>query len=126
MSRRTPLGKVRGLGSARSGTHHFWHQRVTSLILIPLTFWLVYSVLVLAPMDHAAVTAWMGAPLNALLLLIFLITAFYHAQLGVQVVIEDYIHVEWKKIACIILVNVLAILAGTASVLAVLKVFLGN
>ena len=126
MSQRTPLGRVRGLGSAGSGTHHFWHQRVTSLILLPLTFWLIYSLLAVTPLDHAGVTAWMTAPINAVLLLLFLLSLFYHAQLGIQVVIEDYVHVECVKIASIVLVNALILLAGTASVLAVLKVFLGS
>ena len=125
MSKQTPLAKVRGLGSAKDGTHHFWHQRVTAVALVPLTLWIMVSIVMMTTLEHSAVIAWMSAPINAVLLLIFILALFYHAQLGVQVVIEDYIGSEWQKIACIILSKFLIILAGTASALAILKVFLG-
>jgi succinate dehydrogenase / fumarate reductase membrane anchor subunit len=125
MKLRTPLANVRGLGSAREGTQHFWYQRITALVLIPLTFWIVVSILKLSSTDYATIALWFQSPINAVLFLMFLLALFFHAELGVQVVIEDYIHIEWQKISCIILVKFLAILAGLASVLAVLKIFLG-
>jgi succinate dehydrogenase / fumarate reductase membrane anchor subunit len=125
MNLRTPLAKVRGLGSARHGTHHFWYQRLSAVALVPLTLWATASMLRLTSTDHAAVSAWMSIPFNALLLLLLIAALFYHAQLGVQVVIEDYIDSEWQKLSCIILIKFLALLGGTASALAVLKVFLG-
>ncbi|MEX2523341.1 MAG: succinate dehydrogenase, hydrophobic membrane anchor protein [Gammaproteobacteria bacterium] len=125
MSLRTPLGRVRGLGSAKEGTAHWWQQRLTAVILIPLSVWLMVTIVSLTRLSHAVVTAWMESPLNAVLLIILILTLFHHAQLGVQVVIEDYIHSEWQKLGCIILVKFLALFAGLASILAVLKVFLG-
>lgn len=125
MSKQTPLAKVRGLGSAKDGTHHFWYQRLSAIALVPLTLWIMISIVMMTSLDHQSVIGWMSSPINSVLLLIFILALFFHAQLGVQVVIEDYIHSEWQKIACIILTKFLVILAGTAAVLAILKVFLG-
>jgi len=125
MNLRTPLAKVRGLGSAKHGTQHFWYQRLTAVVLVPLTFWIMTSILMMTSMDYETVSTWMTSPINALLMLIFIGALFFHAQLGVQVVIEDYIDVEWQKISCIILIKFLAVLACLASILAVVKVFLG-
>jgi len=125
MNLQAPLAKVRGLGSAKDGTHHFWNQRLSAIALVPLCLWIMVSIVRMTVMDYQTVTAWMALPLNAVLVLIFILALYYHALLGVQVVIEDYIHTEWQKIACIILVKFLIILTGLTSVLAVLKVFLG-
>lgn len=125
MSLRNPLARVHGLGSAGQGTGHWWYQRLTAIALVPLTLWIMISVVRISLMDHAAITEWMSAPLNTILLLLFIPTVFYHAQLGIQVVIEDYIDPEWQKISCIILVKFLALIGVVGSVLAVLKVFLG-
>ena len=125
MNLRSPLANARGLGSAREGTHHFWYQRVTALVLVPLTLWIMSSILMMTSADFATISLWIQSPLNAVMLLFFIMALFFHAQLGVQVVIEDYIHSEWQKISCIILVNFLIILTGLASALAVLKIFLG-
>ena len=89
MSLRTPLSEVRGLGSAKEGTHHWWHQRLTALALIPLGIWFVISLIVFTGASHAEVAAWMGHPVNAGLLLLLIATTFYHLKLGLQVVIED-------------------------------------
>lgn len=121
----TPLAKVRGLGSAKEGTHHFWNQRLTAVALVPLTLWIMVSLVGLTTLDHASLTAWIANPLHAVLLIGFIIALYYHALLGVQVVIEDYIHSEWQKIGCLILVKFLVILSGLVSVLSVLKIFLG-
>jgi succinate dehydrogenase / fumarate reductase membrane anchor subunit len=122
---RAPLATARGLGSAKEGTHHFWNQRLTAIVLVPMTLWFMVSLVRMTNVDYATVTQWIAAPLNAVLLLIFLLALFYHALLGVQVVIEDYIHSEWQKIACLILVKFTILLTGLTSVLAVIKVFLG-
>lgn len=125
MNLQAPLAKARGLGSAKSGTHHFWNQRLTAIALVPLSLWIMVSIVKITAMDYQTVSAWMASPLNAVLVLIFILAMYYHALLGVQVVIEDYIHTEWQKIACIILVKFLIILTGLTSAMAVLKVFLG-
>ena len=125
MSLQTPLAKARGLGSAKQGTHHWWYQRVTAVLLIPLSLWFMVTLLSMLSMDHAVVSQWLHSPVNAALLIALIISLFYHAQLGMQVVIEDYITSEWQKIACIILVKFLALFAGLVSTLAIVKVFLG-
>ena len=124
MSLRTPLAKVRGLGSAKQGTEHWWQQRLTAIALVPLSLWFISELLCMTGMDHASVSQWLHIPVNAVLLIMLLIALFHHAQLGMQVVIEDYIESEWQKLGCIILVKFLAVLAGLTSVLSVAKVFL--
>ena len=121
----TPLARVRGLGSAKEGTHHFWNQRLTAIALVPLMLWIMASLVRMTTMDYQPITAWIADPLNAVLLLVFIFAMYYHALLGVQVVIEDYVHSEWQKIACLILARFLVILTGLISTLAVLKIFLG-
>jgi succinate dehydrogenase / fumarate reductase membrane anchor subunit len=125
MKLQAPLARVRGLGSAKDGTHHFWNQRLTAIALVPLTLWIMVSLVGMTRMDYETVSQWIRLPLNTALLLVFILALYFHAQLGVQVVIEDYIHTEWQKIACIILVKFLIILTGLISALAILKIFLG-
>ena len=126
MSLRSPLGRVRGLGSAKSGTEHFWAQRVTAVALIPLTVWFVYSILALGDGEHAVASAWMQSPLNAVLLLLLVVATFHHMQLGLQVVIEDYIHAEYMKIVMLVIVKGASLLLGVAAAFAVLKVSFGG
>ncbi len=121
----TPLARVRGLGSAKQGTEHFWQQRVTAILLAPLSIWLVISLLSLDLQDYGAIVLWLRTPVNTVLLLTLVVAAFHHGQLGVQVVIEDYIHDDAQKVLSLIIVKFLAILAGLASILAILRVFLG-
>jgi len=125
MSFRTPLKTVRGLGSAKDGTHHWWAQRLTALALIPLTVWFVASVAALAGADHAVFIAWAGSPLASILLICLILATFHHAQLGLQVVIEDYVHTESVKIAMLIVVKGSAVILAVASVVAVLRIMLG-
>ena len=125
-SLRTPLAKVRGLGSAKGGTHHFWLQRLTAIALIPLTIWFALSIASLASADQATVQAWMQSPLSAILMLSFLLAGFWHMKLGLQVVIEDYVHGESTKITCLILNNLVSIFLGLAASLSVLKMLLGS
>ena len=125
-SLRTPLAKARGLGSAKDGTHHFWVQRLTAVALIPLTIWFALSIASLATAGQAEVVAWMKSPLSAILMLGFIMAGFWHMKLGLQVVIEDYVHTESTKITCLILNNLIAIFLALAAFLSVLKMLLGG
>ncbi len=125
MSMQSPLARVRGLGSAKKGVHHWWEQRLTALALVPLSLWFIYSLVVITGAEYTTVIAWLSQPLNAVLMLLFVFSLYYHAVLGVQVVIEDYIESEWQKIACLILINFLAWIAGLSATISVLKIYLG-
>lgn len=121
---RSGLGRVRGLGSAKEGVQHWWAQRVTAIALVPLTLWFVASVIVLAGADHATVSAWIARPLNTVLLIALVAATFWHAALGLQVVIEDYIHTEGTKLVVLLAVKALLALVGLAGIVAVLRVAL--
>ncbi|GJM10972.1 MAG: succinate dehydrogenase membrane anchor subunit [Lysobacteraceae bacterium] len=123
MSLRTPLGKAIGLGSAQSGAHHWWMQRVTAVALIPLALWFVWSLMSLLGADQATVQAWISQPLNAAMLMALVIAMFYHAQLGLQVVIEDYVHTGWLEISLQILVKFAAIIGALICTFAIVSVF---
>lgn len=115
MKYRTPLTKARGLGSAKSGTTHWWLQRVTAAALIPLSYWLIKLIDLSASAPYAETQAWLAAPLNTVGVLAFIAAAFYHAGLGLRVVIEDYVGREGCKIVSIWLVNLIfALLTLTA------------
>jgi succinate dehydrogenase / fumarate reductase membrane anchor subunit len=118
---RTPVARVRGLGSAKDGVGHWWAQRLTAVALVPLSLWLVAGVVSLAGADRADVAAWAGSPVTAALLIMVIAATFHHAQLGLQVVIEDYVQNEAVKIAAIIAVKLLAALAALIGTVAVLK-----
>jgi len=122
MTMRTPISRVRGLGSAKEGTHHWWMQRITAIALIPLGIWFVVSLICLAGADHATVSAWLANPLTAVLMLLLIVATFHHLQLGMQVVIEDYIHGEAAKMACLIGLKLASFALGIAAAFAVLKV----
>ena len=126
MNYRTPLSRARGLGSAREGSHHWWRQRVTSIALFPLTFWLAISVANLPDANYEDVVVWVTAPWNTILLLSFIIIVFYHAMLGLQIVIEDYVHTDWLKILGMLSAKmVLAFLALGAAFATLRIVFIG-
>lgn len=122
MTMRTPISRVRGLGSAKEGAHHWWMQRLTAIALIPLGVWFVISMIFLGSADHATVSAWLATPLTAVLMLLLIVATFYHLQLGLQVVIEDYIHGEAAKMICLIGVKLGSVALGVAAAFAVLKV----
>lgn len=122
---RTPLSLARGLGSAKQGTHHWIWQRLTAVALVPLSLWFVASLVYMMGADHAAVVAWIKSPAVTLLLILFIAMLFHHAQLGVQVVIEDYVHSKWQKLTSLVVLKFLAVVAALASIIAVLKVSLG-
>ena len=121
---RTPLSRVKGLGSAREGTSHFWHQRLTSLLLIPLVLWIGFTIAAL-PADHAALVEWVRQPLVTLGLVLLVAAVFYHAKLGLQVVIEDYISSHARRTLVLLISSLLCLLAGVIGVLAVLKISFG-
>lgn len=126
MEFRTPIGRVRGLGSAKEGTTHWWAQRVTAIALVPLALWFVISVLTMLGADQSAVKAWIGNPIITVLLVLLIAATFHHGQLGLQVVIEDYVHREGLKIALILLVKGLALILALLGIFAVLKIAFGG
>jgi succinate dehydrogenase / fumarate reductase, membrane anchor subunit len=120
-----PLKRARGLGSAQFGVSHWWTQRVTAVGLILLGLWFVVLVLGLLHADYATARATVAKPWNAVLLVAFIVTAFWHAVLGLQVVIEDYVHTRWKEIFLMVAIKFLAVLSVLAGALAVLRIALG-
>jgi succinate dehydrogenase / fumarate reductase, membrane anchor subunit len=120
-SMRTPLSKVRGLGSARSGTGHFFTQRMTALANVPLAIAFIIVLTMLLGASHATFVASMKSPLVALLLLLFVVSGTIHMRLGMQVIIEDYVHEEGRKIALLIANTFFAIVIAASCVFAVLK-----
>ena len=121
---RTPLAKAKGWGSAKEGTSHFWHQRLSALILIPLVLWVGFSLAAL-PVDHATLVGWVQQPMVSIALILLIISAFYHAQLGLQVVVEDYISSHSSRTFTLLLSNLICILFGTVGVVSVLKISFG-
>jgi succinate dehydrogenase / fumarate reductase membrane anchor subunit len=119
---RTPLKKVKGLGSAKEGTGHFWSQRLTAIALVPLVLWLAFSVASLPNMDYVAIREWLSQPFNAIVMILFLIAGFHHARLGLQVVIEDYVSSHVKRTAAIIAVTFIAAALGVTGVFSVLRI----
>jgi succinate dehydrogenase / fumarate reductase membrane anchor subunit len=125
MSLRSPLGKVLGTGSAKEGVHHWWLQRLTSIALIPLSIWFVVSLLTLPSLDHVAVVSWMAGSWTALFLVLFVLAATWHSQLGVRVVVEDYVHGGSKTLVLVVFTFIHAVVAA-AGIFAVLKVAFGG
>ena len=125
MSLRSPLGKVLGTGSAKEGVHHWWLQRLTSIALVPLTIWFVVSLLSLGSFEHVAVITWMARSWTALLLVLFIVVATWHSQLGVRVVVEDYVHGGSKTLTLVLITFIHAVVAA-AGIFAVLKVAFGG
>ena len=126
MKLRTPLGLVRGLGSAKSGTEHWWLQRVTAVALIPLSLWFIVAVLGLAGAPYAEASAWLASPLNATLTMAFVLAVFWHALLGLQVVIEDYVHCEPIKIVALVALRLAIFLLALLAGMSILRIFLGT
>lgn len=126
MSLRNPLARARGLGSAKEGTAHWMAQRVTALALIPLTIWFAYSLLNLLHRDYAHAYVWVHAPLVAVLLVILIGAAFYHAYLGLQMVVEDYVHGAWSKFGSLLLIKFICVLLALSGIFAVLRIAFGG
>ncbi|MBD0414029.1 succinate dehydrogenase, hydrophobic membrane anchor protein [Oryzicola mucosus] len=123
---RTPLAKVRGLGSAKEGTEHFWRQRLTAVSNVPLTLFFVGLLIALSGGDFADVRASLSNPFVGLVLALFMISGLYHMRLGMQVIIEDYIHGEGLKILLVMLNTFFTIAVGVASIFALLKLAFGG
>lgn len=122
MSMRAPLAQVRGTGSAKAGAHHWWAQRLSAVALVPLFLWFVASLVTVGTADYQRAVAWIGSPWNSAFLILLIGATFYHAQLGLQVVFEDYISKHWLQLTSIILVRFLAMLLAVVSIIAVLRV----
>jgi succinate dehydrogenase / fumarate reductase membrane anchor subunit len=124
MSLRSDLGRVKGLGSAKEGVHHWRLQRITAIALVPLSLWFVVSLLCVFNGTHAEVVEWVSAPHVTVLLIALSVLLFWHLQLGLQVVIEDYVHTACKQIALQIALRVAAGLGALVAIVSVLKISL--
>ena len=123
---RSPLGRAIGLGSAKEGVEHWWLQRITAVALVPLCLWFVIAIIRLVGADVDSVRDWVGNPLPAILLVLLLIATFYHASLGLQVVIEDYIHAEFAKLGLVIIVRLACFAFVVAGIFAVVSMAVGT
>ena len=122
---RSPLATAIGLGSARGGVGHWWAERVSAVALIPLTLWFAASIIAHTGSDYVMVIVWLRAPLAAILMILLLIALFYHTALGLQVVIEDYVH-SATKFAAVIAVRLGCCAFATAGVVAILRIALSG
>jgi len=125
-SLRSPLGRAIGLGSAKHGADHWWAQRVSAVALILLGLWFAASLIAHAGADHGAVVAWLRNPITAILMLLLVATTFYHAALGLQVVIEDYVHSEWLKVSSLVAMRLISMGLAVAGIFAVLRIAFGG
>ncbi len=122
MSLRSPIGRALGRGSAKSGVSHWWVQRLTAIALVPLTVWLAFAVVHLPTSDYEAVRAWVASGINPVLLLLLIGALAWHSALGVQVVLEDYVHAKGLKLAALLASTLLHALLAVAGVYAVLRI----
>ena len=125
MSLRSDLGRVKGLGSAKEGLGHWRAQRMTAIALLPLALWFVTSLMALINAPHAAVVAWIAKPYVAALLLALVVALFWHLKLGLQVVIEDYVHAPWLQISAQVGVRWAAVAGALLAVVSILKISVG-
>ena len=119
---RSPLGRAIGLGSAKEGVEHWWRQRLTAIALVPLVLWFVIFVLRLLGADYATARHEMARPFPAVMLLLLVVAGFWHGTLGMQIVIEDYVHAEWARFSLVVLLRLLAFAFAVAGVFAVLRI----
>jgi succinate dehydrogenase / fumarate reductase membrane anchor subunit len=122
---RSPIGRAIGLGSAKEGVDHWWLQRLTAVALVPLTIWFVTAIIRLAGADIETVRDWIASPLPAILLVLLLIATFWHASLGLQVVIEDYVHSDFAKLGLLIVVRLACFALTVAGIFAVVAMAVG-
>jgi succinate dehydrogenase / fumarate reductase membrane anchor subunit len=126
MSLRSPLGRVLGLGSAKSGTGHWLGQRVSAIALIPLALWFVFSLLLLPNLDYASTRAWLQWPVSGFLAITLVAVVAYHSYLGTTVVVEDYVHEEGLKLLGLLLLRFLHVLVAGAAIFAILRIAFGS
>ena len=119
--RRSQLGRVRGSGAAKAGVHHWYAERVSAIALIPLTLWFIFSMLRLVGASHARVLLWASHPLNTVLMLALIAMTFHHMALGIQVVLEDYVHAKWAQTGAILANKAICGLLALLSAVSVLK-----
>ncbi|MBC6413310.1 MAG: succinate dehydrogenase, hydrophobic membrane anchor protein [Chromatiales bacterium] len=122
MHLRTPLSRAKGLGSAKEGIGHWWMQRVSSLFLIPLIVWGALMIASLGDYSHRNFTNWLSEPVNAILMMLLLVTGCYHAALGLQVVVEDYVHKVSLKLMSIIMIYFSLFILTVVGVFAVVEI----
>ncbi len=122
----TGLGRVRGLGSAKHGSMHWWQQRVTAVGNLLLVTWFVVSLFRLPSFEHGVIVQWLGQPFAAVALILMTISVFYHLRLGLQVIVEDYVHEEAGKVLFVLLLNFYAIAGGALAVFSILKIAFGG
>lgn len=123
---RSPLGRAIGLGSAKEGVDHWWAQRITAIALVPLSLWFVGAIIGLVGGDIETVQNWVSLPLPAILVILLLIATFYHVSLGLQVVIEDYVHTELAKLGLVVVLRLLCFGFAVAGIFAVVSIALGE
>lgn len=122
---RTPLARAIGLGTAKDGVHHWWMQRVSAIALVPLTVWFIAAIIAQTGADYTAFVAWMRNPITDLLMVLLVIALFYHAALGLQVIVEDYVH-SVARFAVAIAVRLVCFTLGAAGILATIRISLGS
>lgn len=122
----TPLGRVRGLGSARAGAEHWWHERLSSTATFLLFAWLIVSLLRLPDMGYATIAEWLREPLAAVPMLLLIVATFWHLKMGLRVIVEDYAHEEGGKLFWIVLIDFAAIFGAALALFSVLKIALGT
>ncbi len=125
MNLRTPLSTVRGLGTAHNGVHHWWLLRLSAIALIPLSVWLMVSLICVSTADHATAVAWLASPTGALFAVLFIIAATFHGQMGLQEVVVDYVHNKSCKLGALILIKLSAFALATLCILAIVRMSLG-
>lgn len=118
---RSPLGRARGLGAARAGSHHWWAQRLTSLALVPLSLWFICAMIRMEGASRADVADWMSGPVPVVLSIALVVATFYHLQLGLQVIIEDYVHSNALRLGSVLVMKAVTILLALACLVAVLR-----
>jgi succinate dehydrogenase / fumarate reductase membrane anchor subunit len=125
MSLKTPLGRALGLGSAKDGTGHWWMQRLSAVALVPLTLWFAAALVALPDFSHPSLTGFLAGPLNGALMILLVGVLLYHSQLGVQVVVEDYVHGAGLKVVTLVLLTLAHLALGVVGILAILRVSFG-
>jgi len=123
-SMKTPLAEARGLGTAKSGLAHWWHQRLTAIAMIGLVAWMCVIIVMLVGADYAGAIAILSHPANAALIMLFIGVGFWHSSLGLQVVLEDYVAHEGVRLALVVAIRMVLVLLGAVSLLSMLKIAL--